>query len=144
MCILRHKEQSGQNIPSWSQNFTNYIFVSNFTDNYGSFPQIWDHIMKRVFPKLFCFVFTLSSKMSWNMCKSRQKFSYAKNWVAIGFPRQSMVFLTLLQHSITAWNWKTTFLEAGEHCEILLTLDRFNDWESGKEAIKDVNHAEPW
>ena len=42
------------------------LFVlSNFTDNCGHFPQIWNHIINTVFPNFFN-VSTLSSRMSIN------------------------------------------------------------------------------
>ena len=37
MCKLHHKVRNGQNIPAWSSSFSNYIFLSNLTNNLGHF-----------------------------------------------------------------------------------------------------------
>ena len=60
ICILCHKVLNGQNIPLFSPSFTNYIFLSNFTDNLGNFStNLRPHYQHSFFCKYFCFCFVV-------------------------------------------------------------------------------------
>ena len=61
MCKLRHKVCNGQKIPPKNQIRQNNFFVVILQTINVIFPQILDHIIRTVFPKLFCLFSTQSS-----------------------------------------------------------------------------------
>ena len=55
-----------------------YVFFTlTVWTNIAILAQIWDHISKTVFQKIFFFVFIESSKLSRNTCKMRVKLQNA-------------------------------------------------------------------
>ena len=59
--------------PPWSPDFSNYILLSNFTENLSHFSQIEDQIIKTVFlKKMFCFCLLASKYLE--TCVNRVTF----------------------------------------------------------------------
>ena len=83
---MRHKLRNGQNLPHESSNFTIFFFKVTWRKIQAIFPQVWDHITKRVFFLIFfCLFSILNSRMSENICIWRHKLCNSKTGVGPTF-----------------------------------------------------------